>query len=363
MARESGVTSALDVFEVTMSRTPRLLHVLNGDVVRETLERSDVPGAFAPYADILHEGPVPVATDTPDGRETRARYIAAAGYGAYAEALRTFESWNESLARYADYDEVVLWFEHDLFDQLLLVRHLDWFSRRDLGGTRLSLICVGEFAGFAPFHGLGQLDANQLASLLGTRAPLSAEQLALGRRVWEALTAPDPRELDRLAGESTGLARALQFLPGALRRFLEEYPSTDNGLPRTERHILECLADGALAIEALFRAAQAREERVFMGDWTFWNRVRELARGPAPLVHLDVEDRAVRDLPAGTADLTETGRAVVAGRADWVTLGGFDRWLGGVHLEAPLGGDVAWRYDAASGGLVTTRTRPTPAPR
>ena len=361
MARESGVTSALDVFEATVSHTPRLLHVLNGDVVREILERSDVPGAFAPYADILHEGPVPVATDTPNGREARARYIAARGYGSYAEALRTYESWNESVARFADYDEVILWFEHDLFDQLLLVRHLDWFSRRELGRTRLSLICVGEFAGLAPFHGLGQLDANQLASLLGTRAPVSAEQLALGRRGWEALTAPDPRELVRLAAESAALARTLQFLPGALRRFLEEYPSTDNGLPRTERHILECLTAGTMSIEALFRAGQAREERVFMGDWTFWNRVRELAGGPTPLVHLDVEDRAVRDLPAGTADLTEAGRAVLAGRADWVTLGGFDRWLGGVHLEAPLGGDVAWRYDAASGGLLTPR--PSPGPR
>ena len=72
------------------------------------------------------------------------------------------------LEAFADYDEVVLWFEHDLFDQLLLIRHLDWFSRRDLGRTKLSLICIGEFPGFEPFHGLGQLDADQLTSLLGT---------------------------------------------------------------------------------------------------------------------------------------------------------------------------------------------------
>jgi len=364
MARETGLTKVLDVFDDAVPRAPRLLHVLNGDVVRETLERSDVPGAFAPYADILHEGPVPAATGTPNARETRARFIAAMGYGSYREALRTYERWDESFARCTDYDEVILWFEHDLFDQLLLVRHLDWFSRRDLGRTLLSLICVGEFPGFAPFHGLGQLDANQLASLLGTRAPVSAEQIALGRRVWEAFTAPDPGELDALTRDSGGMARALPFLPGALRRFLEEYPSTANGLPRTEQHILECLAaNGAMSIAQLFRAVQGREERVFMGDWTFWSRVRELADGPTPLVHLDVDDRASRDLPAGTAELTDVGRAVLAGRADWVSLAGFDRWLGGVHLEAPLGTDVAWRYDPASGRLVIPRTRPNPAPR
>ena len=363
MANETEGTSTLDVLDAPASRPPRLLHVLNGDSVRGTLERSDVPGVFAPYADILHEGPVPATTDSPNGRQTRARYIAASRYGSYAEALRTYERWDESLARFAEYDEVILWFEHDLFDQLLLVRHLDWFSRRELGRTGLSLICIGEFPGVAPFDGLGQLDANQLASLLGTRAPVSAEQLALGRRVWEAFTAADPRSLDALVRDSAGIERVLRFLPGALRRFLEEYPSVDTGLPRTERHILECLRDGSLSFERLFRAVQGREERVFMGDSTFWNRVRGLADGPAPLVHLDVEDRGMRDLPPGTAELTGTGRAVLAGQADWVTLAGFDRWLGGVHLEAPLGGDVTWRYDPASGGLVTPRTRPSPVPR
>ena len=353
MARETGLTSALDVFDDAEPRAPRLLHVLNGDVVRETLERSDVPGAFAPYADILHEGPVPAANDTPNARETRARFVAARGYGSHPEALRTYERWDESLARFADYDEIILWFEHDLFDQLLLVRHLDWFSRRELGRTRLSLICVGEFPGFAPFHGLGQLDATQLASLLGTRAPVSAEQIALGRRVWQAFTAPDPSELAALARDSGAMAGALPLLPGALRRLLEEYPSTANGLPRTERHIVQCLADGAMSIAQLFRAVQGREERVFLGDWTFWSRVRDLANGPAPLLHLGVDDRASRDLPAETAELTDVGRAVLAERADWVALAGFDRWFGGVHLEAPLGTDVAWRYDPASGRLVT----------
>ena len=59
---------------------PRFLHVLNGDSVRGTLEQSQVPGAFAVYADVLHEGPVPAATGTQPWRETRARFLAGADY-------------------------------------------------------------------------------------------------------------------------------------------------------------------------------------------------------------------------------------------------------------------------------------------
>jgi hypothetical protein len=269
--------------------------------------------------------------------------------------MRNLEAWDAKLEAYRDYDEVVLWFEHDLFDQLLLIRHLDWFARRPLGRTALSLICIGEFPGFEPFHGLGQLNPEQLTSLLGTREPVSAEQIALGVHAWRAFTANAPTELDDLV--RAGDTRALPFLAGALRRFLEDYPAVSNGLPRTERHILELLAREPLAPRRLFVAEQRLEERVYMGDTTFWMRVLDLAGGAAPLVSVDVEPLDDDGpggfaLPNGTVEITDAGRAVLAGAADWVRLDGFDRWLGGVHLSAPVGGDVDWRYDPESAALV-----------
>ena len=90
-----------------------------------------------------------------------------------------------------------------------------------------------------------------------------------------------------------------------------------------------------------------------MGDTTFWNRIVGLSRGPAPLVTLDVGPQSDdRVLPDGVVEMTDAGRNVLAGRADWIRLDGYDRWLGGVHLTAPLGGDVAWRYDPARSTLV-----------
>ena len=350
MANESrSIRDALDVLDDGAAEAPRLLHVLNGDSVRETLEHSDVRGAFAPYADILHEGPVPRATGTDAWRATRARFIAESGYGSYADALRTYERWDAHLASFGDYDEVVLWFEHDLFDQLLLIRHLDWFSRGDLGSTTVSLICIGEFPGYEPFHGLGELGADQLASLLGTRQRVSGDQIALGRRAWEAFTATDPADLIALTRDPMP---ALPFLSGALRRMLEEYPSRATGLPRTERHVLELLAHGPRSPERLFRDEQRLEERVFMGDWTFWHRVRGLAHGATPLVRLEVESREGPGLPVGMVHITDAGRDVSGGGADWIHLAGFDRWLGGVHLTAPAGGDVAWRWEPDKARLV-----------
>ncbi|MGH7547914.1 MAG: DUF1835 domain-containing protein [Gemmatimonadales bacterium] len=335
-----------------MPASPRLLHLLNGDCTADQLRRSDVPGTLAVWADVLHEGPVPGEDATPEQwREVRARFITDPGYwGAegsttYDEALRRYRDWDGALERYPAFDEVVLWFEHDLCDQLILARHLAWFARRDLARTRLSLICIGAFPGVEPFHGLGQLSPAQLASLLGTRQLVTTRQSELGRAVWQAFTGPDPAKLERLLARDTS---ALPFLAGALRRYLQEFPTVENGLPRTERHVLDAVADAPRSMDELLPVIQGKEERVFMGDATFWARVRRLAGGPHPLVTFEGRAGAGRRLPNWLVRITPEGRDVVAGTSDWVRLNGIDRWLGGAHL---VGHEVQWRWDERAGRL------------
>ena len=339
-----------------------MIHVVNGDSVGNTLNQSNIRGTVLAYADVLHDGPVPADVDDEQLRDTRVRFIASRDWGAYEDVLHRFRDWDVTLARFRDHEEVVLWFEHDLFDQLLLIRHLDWFARRDLGSTRLSLICIDAFPGVLPFHGLGQLTAGQLSSLLPTRRPVTHEQLALGRRAWAAFRSSDPRDVERLLATDT---TPLPFLAGALVRYLQEFPGTADGLPRTEREVLGLLSNGALSPDALFRAEQGREERVYMGDASFWWRIEALAAPPRPLVTLNVQSRKDR-LPEGELMLTDIGCDVLAGRADWIAVAGIDRWLGGVHLKTPpsrtpfvecfgeAGPGRIWRWDATSRCLRAT---------
>ena len=324
---------------------PRMLHVLNGDATREKMERSDIPGTYTVWADVLHEGPVHSGLSDEEFRRVRLRFHGADGVGSEEQSQR-YRRWDDTLASFPEYDEVVLWFEHDLFDQLILIRHLDWFARRDLGRTALSLICIGEFPGVDGFAGLGQLSPDQLASLLGTRQRVTVRQTELARAAWRAFTSSDPTSIERVLERDTS---ALPFLAGALVRFLEEYPAVGTGLPRTERQILDGLSRGITKPVDLFVALQRTEERIYMGDTTFWARVEGLARGERPLVRLSGEP--MRDsLPAAEIGITDDGRRVLAGDADWIALDGIDRWLGGVHL---VGRAVPWRWDPVARRLVT----------
>ncbi len=88
-----------------------------------------------------------------------------------------------------------------------------------------------------------------------------------------------------------------------------------------------------------------------MGDTSFDRRLRDLSAGAQPLVRIEAGARQPSALPAGPVHLTAAGRKVLAGAADAVALNGFDRWLGGVYLQAPPGGEPAWRWDPDQGRL------------
>lgn len=249
--------------------------MLNGDTVLEPLRASGVPGEFTVWADVLHQGPLPAGVDAEEWRRVRSAHLAAAGGLDPGQVLEQLRSWDASLDRWREFDEVVLWLEHDLFDQLLLIRHLDWIAGLEAPPGRFALICVGAHPAVPDFHGLGQLSPGQLAALFPARRPVTADDIAEGVRAWALVRADDPEALE--AWLAAGGGTRLEFLPGALRRYLEERPGPD-GFTRSERQILRVLEAGPATFDEIFRATQQMEERVFMGDTSLRWILDELIR-------------------------------------------------------------------------------------
>ena len=308
---------------------PELLHVLNGDCTRIILEQTGIPGETIVWADVLHDGPAPYGLSPDQWRGLRAGDPGDGDRARRSEFLEGLRRADETLARYADYDEVIFWFEHDLFDQLLLIRHLDWITERARDRSRFRLICIGEYPGRPRFAGLGELRPNELATLFPRRQPLTDIQIALGAKLWRAFGAADPLPFAHLVLETD--TSELPYAAGALKRHLEDFPSESNGLSRTERQILTVVSEGKDDAIDAFHANAQLEERIYMGDLTFFSILKSLTEGRAPL--LTHEGSFPADAPPnGTFTLTDAGRRVLAGEADYVALNGIDRWMGGVHL-------------------------------
>jgi hypothetical protein len=314
-----------------------MLHITNGDSAAETMLAARLPGEVLPWVDILHEGPVLPGLDDRSLAHVRSAFLTSHGYASLDEAERWQKSLLAELERYTEHEEVVLWFEHDLFDQLLLLRHLDWFARQPVAPRKLSLVCIDEY--------LGMLEPERFTELLPQRRGVTDMDTAFARHAWAAFTAEDPSGVEAVAALPSA---PLRFVPAAFRRLLQEYPWTRDGLSRLERQGLEALAAGAKTlVEAFPRSTQA-EEAIFLGDLTFFVRMRGWADCPVPLMNLQLAGTP-EHIARAPASLTETGRAVLAGRGDAIRLNGIDRWIGGVHLA---GADAEWRWDESSGRIV-----------
>ena len=305
-----------------------MLHVTNGDSTTATMALAGIAGDLLPWRDVLHEGPVP---DLPPGelRRVRAEYLQTLGPAGAAEIEAQLRERDERLAAaIAEGEPAVLWFEHDLYDQLQLIQILAGLPDRP---EHVELICIGTFPGRPRFAGLGELEPDELASLWPLRTAVTPEHVHLARAAWGVLRGEDPRALAR---EAATPDERLPYLAPALRRLLEELPGTRDGLGRSERQLLEAVAAGARTRVDAFLAGMAAEEAPFMGDTIAFDRLDALS--PA----------LVRD--NGALELTAEGAAVLAGRADRVALVGFDRWLGGLHVHA---GGPLWRWDHARAEL------------
>ena len=195
------------------------------------------------------------------------------------------------------------------------------------------------FPGRPSFHGLGELTADELATLWPERTRATDAQLAAAGAAWQAFRAP---ELDELRVLAENGVPGLPLVALALRRLLEELPAAGDGLSRTERHALEAVAAGAATPTRAFLATQESEEAPFLGDAWFFRTLAALAQGPNRLVATIHGGALPAPPPLGDGvrfarlpiRLTPRGEEVLEGRADRVELLPLDRWIGGTHLTA-----------------------------
>jgi len=334
---------------------PSLLHITNGESAGNTLRQTSVGGAVLSWQDVLHEGPVP-AVPRRELLRTRARFLADCGWGRQQALLSSLQRRDRQLLEgLRDGIQVVLWFEHDLYDQLQL---LDVLALADAEQVAPELIVIGSFPGKPSFAGLGELTASELETLWPSRRPAEPAALETAASAWAAFQAPEPTTLAEWATRETA---QFPFLGAALRRLLEELPAPADGLSGTERRALQAIAAGARTPPTAFVAAQRLEEAPFLGDAWFYRVLCGLGQGEARLV--ETEDGGGLPKPPPLSDsqrfarlhlrLTPTGERTLRGEADRVELLGVDRWVGGTHVTP----DNTWRWNTAEQKLIRESPR------
>jgi hypothetical protein len=316
----------------------RFLHVANGSSVTHTLAEARVPGLLSIWADPLHDGPVPGGLSDEALLDVRREFLAGPPGGPSDDPVNDLRRWRQIIEQHDGYDELVLWYEHDLFCQLNLIQVLSWLHHRTPSSKVVSLICIGSYPGRDDFKGLGELEPTELASLLDTRQPVTESQYTLAERAWKAFREATPEALDDFRRTDTS---ALPYLAPALVRFLQEYPWTTDGLSRTERRLLRLAEGGSIQLGKAFPRMHEGERAHYVTDTSLAELAESLSRTSPPLLtqSADPSHEWFRTM----VTITPAGRAVLRGDQDRVSLCGVeDRWLGGVQLRNDA---TLWRWD------------------
>jgi Domain of unknown function (DUF1835) len=330
----------------------RRLNITNGDSAAGTLRDAGIDGKIVPWRDVLHEGPVDSSLSLEELSKQRARFIAGENWADITRVSADFVERDRLIRNLGNVGEVVLWFEDDLYDQLQLIQLLDHFAGGTGGGrsggtgtTKVSLIVVD---GYIP-----PLSVSEIEALDRKRPAVTEEQLDLGRKAWRAFGSPDPTSIARLLDENTS---SLPYLARALIRHLEEFPSTTNGLSRSEREALTVIAAGHNTPVRAFLEVAKLQESIFLGDTVFYSYLERLSGETDALLTwknggavVAPDARRTRQFVEGELMLTPLGDDVLAGRKDWQQINNKARWLGGVQITP---GGACWRWDPDKRDLV-----------
>lgn len=302
-----------------------MLHVLNGDETASVFARAAIAGHTLVWRDILCEGPVkPRIEDASERAASLARQLEIDA----ADYLRAWRAEQAALDAAGDEDEVILWFEQDLFCAVNL-----WYVLTHLReGPALSLV----YPSLDDVRGLGAAEPAQLTALFHARHPLRADAVRRGRMAWQAYASVTPAEAEAQIRAGDG---SLPFVPAALRRHLARLPALATGLNEVEETALHEVAGGSQPFPAVLSAVTEREpvRRHGMGDIQLAATLRTLAGGDSPLV--TIEDGPLAACHHWHVRLTPGGRAALNGDRAWQPPA---RWVGGIHVDSTT---AKWRRD------------------
>ena len=309
-----------------------MIHIHNGEITAALARRVNIPGRHVPFRETLVAGPAPAGPQGHDWLEQRARFLAE-NYDQHSLRVRNDLLEQEQLLEQArSEDEVVLWFEHDLF---CLINFIYLLVRLNKANHLTVIWCAKP---------LGTSSEEEIPNFYHSRAAVLPSMMRAAAEAWQAYTSDDATALNRLiAADNTP---DFPFLRDGLLLHASRFPSTTNGLGEVERRAMDGIAAGATDFMSLFSRFDQNPPRFGFGDGEFLRHLRRLATSAVPMITIsEVEGQT----PSKTLfALTPAGQNVLDGKADFVQLNNAGFWLGGVYLDR----ERLWRWDAARREIV-----------
>lgn len=215
------------------------LHITNGDSFTQRLLELKFKGDIITWREMLCEGKTETNVGSESFWKTRFDYL--------HKNYNVSKSWfiektlkeYRSLCNHKQQDEIILWFEYDLFCQINMLAVISWLKthRRH---AHITLACSGDQEGSEKLLSLGDLNEDQIRKLFKNRISLSQDDIEYADYVWQLYCSDNPIRLENLSDYGN---YQFAYLKPTIETHLKRFPTIKNGLNELENHILKVAAE------------------------------------------------------------------------------------------------------------------------
>ena len=216
-----------------------LLHITNGDNFTKKLNSLELKGEVITWREMLCEGKTLTNVGSEPFWKARFEFLNKNYKVSKSSFIEKTLKEYRSLCNHKQQDQIVLWFEYDLFCQINMVAVISWLkSHRKY--AEISLVCSGKEDASDKLYTLNELSNEQLMQLYENRKVLTQDDIEYADYVWQLYCSDNPIRLENLTDFKN---YQFDYLGNAIQTHLQRFPSIKNGLNTMENDILQLTLD------------------------------------------------------------------------------------------------------------------------
>lgn len=249
---------------------------MNGDSTAEILKQTSIEGDMVIWREMLCEGPICKAVGSDEFWLKRYQYFENE---LGVSKLEYYDKTIKEIIKLEDvsgYDEVVLWFEYDLFCQVNLMALCTYLLENYSKSVLYYLVCTGKEKGKDQLQTLSDYETDSYPKLLENKVKLSRSKLLFAKQCWEIYVENNPEKLKAFIFNKYSKFAYFQL---AINQHLKRFPKV-NGLNQIQQKILEVINLGNLNKNQIVRdmLIWQRTETVYgFGDLQYFNYLEKMS--------------------------------------------------------------------------------------
>ena len=252
------------------------IHIVNGDVVVPILTGSGIEGDIIVWREMLCDGPISGEVGGDEFWKKRLNYFEKEFD---VSKLEYFDNTIKELLKLEDlsnYNELVMWFEFDLFCQVNLMALSTFLYKNFRKTITYNLVCSGKVKGNDKLHSLTDFSPEDFKELYNTKLKVNKTDLEYAKKCWEAYS---KNNIEKITAFDFSENNKFSYFEPAIKQHLKRF-QTKNGLNEIQNKILELIDSSALTANDIVRDLliwQHKETIYGFGDMQYFSYLKKLS--------------------------------------------------------------------------------------